>query len=440
MLIKEYLNVVWEVCYKNKEPFKVEFLFIKNSIKNYIKDFNLKKYLKRIVFEENIFLNIFLFFILKIIYDFFMFFFYTLDIFVTFFFKWFFYVLYMSLDLWETYIFKKIYEVRKNVVRSKKYKREKALLAKKRAEFFKKFLNSFEKDLEICLNFNKRNYSIIYKYYKYYSIWIPAFFKWFRFSTRKNIPLLWKQVDNWIADILIGYYIINWFLYIQIFFLKRIKKIFIYILKAYWFIRDNSRILFYFFFNKLKIIYIAYKLRKKSRREFYRFLYINYFFLYKRNDFSVINEKDLIKYTNQAISLTFNFYSFNFKFIYFWHCYIKKIQYITYLEYFLLNNDIKHLNLKNNFRNCRILIPFNFIWLINWLSRFLTYIIPIFDKYYVKYLKIIKKYSFKYSFKLFSILSYIFSPFVFFFCLYKNSIEFYKFFSLFVKIFLKKFK
>jgi hypothetical protein len=88
MLIREFLNVVREVLYKNKDFFKLEFLFVKSSIKDYIKSFNLKKYLKRIIFEENKFLNIFLlFFVFKIIYDFFMFFFYTLDLFVTFFFK-----------------------------------------------------------------------------------------------------------------------------------------------------------------------------------------------------------------------------------------------------------------------------------------------------------------------------------------------------------------
>jgi hypothetical protein len=382
-----------------------------------------------------------LFFI--IIYDFFMFFFYTIDLFVTFFFKWFFYILYMSLDLWETYIFKKIYEVRKNVVRSKIYKRENALLAKKRSDYFKKFANSFEKDFENSLKYDKRNYSIIYKYYKYYSIWIPAFFKWFRFSVRKNVPLFFKHVDNWIADILIGEYFIYRFLYIEIFVLKRIQKLFLKIFKIYLFVRDNNWILFYLFFNKFKIIYWAYKLRKKSRREFYRFLYVNYFFFYKKKktliqkEFSVLNEGDLIKCTNQAISLTFNFYSFNFKFIYFWHCYIKKIQYITYLEYYLLN-DIKYL--QNNFRDCRILIPFSFILIFNWLSRFLAKFIPIFDKYYVKYMAIIKKYFLKYLFEISSILSYILSPFVFFFCLYKNLIDFYKFFSLFVKLLLKKLK
>jgi hypothetical protein len=36
-----------------------------------------------------------------------------------------------------------------------------------------------------------------------------------------------------------------------------------------------------------------------------------------QNEFAVLTEKDLNKYTNEAISLTFNFYSFNFKFIYF---------------------------------------------------------------------------------------------------------------------------
>jgi hypothetical protein len=86
MLIREYFNIVRELLYKNKDSFKLEFLFVKNSIINYIKNFDLKKYLKRIIFEGNTFLNIFLLFFI-IIYDFFMFFFYTIDLFVTFFFK-----------------------------------------------------------------------------------------------------------------------------------------------------------------------------------------------------------------------------------------------------------------------------------------------------------------------------------------------------------------
>ena len=77
MLIKEYLNVVGDICFKNKDIFKTEFIFVKNAVKNYIKDFDLKRYLKKNIFEEKIF---FLFFIFKMIYDFFMFFFYILDL------------------------------------------------------------------------------------------------------------------------------------------------------------------------------------------------------------------------------------------------------------------------------------------------------------------------------------------------------------------------
>jgi hypothetical protein len=88
MLIKEYLNVVGDICFKNKDVFKTEFIFVKNTVNNYINDFDLKRYLKKNIFEENKFLNIFLlFFIFKMIYDFLMFFFYTLDLFATFFFK-----------------------------------------------------------------------------------------------------------------------------------------------------------------------------------------------------------------------------------------------------------------------------------------------------------------------------------------------------------------
>jgi len=100
MLIKEYIDVTRGIWYKAKGPCKDEFFFLKTLISKYIKEFNLKNYLKRVIFQENVFLNIFLFFILKILYDFFMFIFYTIDLYVTFFFKWFFYLLYMSLDEW----------------------------------------------------------------------------------------------------------------------------------------------------------------------------------------------------------------------------------------------------------------------------------------------------------------------------------------------------
>jgi hypothetical protein len=70
------------------------------------------------------------------------------------------------------------------------------------------------------------------------------------------------------------------------------------------------------------MIYEAYQVRKKFRKKFYIFLYINYFFFYKKKtriqkEFSVLNENDLINSSNQAISSTFNFYSLNFKIIYF---------------------------------------------------------------------------------------------------------------------------
>jgi hypothetical protein len=107
------------------------------------------------------------------------------------------------------------------------------------------------------------------------------------------------------------------------------------------------------------------------------------------------------------------------------------------LEYYLLN---KEKYAKNDFRDCKILLPFIFISIVNGLSKFLKYIIPIFDKYYVKYFIIIKEYFLEYSYKILSILSYIFSPFVFFFCLYKNTSEFLKIFNSFIKIFFKGFK
>src|SRR5206468_12448773 len=108
----------------------------------------------------------------------------------------------------------------------------------------------------------------------------------------------------------------------QLFFLRFLKKLLKIIFKIYFFIKEFIFEITLFFQKKLGIYYVAYKIRKKSRLKFYRFLYINYYFFYKKrsliqNEFSKLKEEDLIKYTNQAISLTFNFYSFNFEFIYF---------------------------------------------------------------------------------------------------------------------------
>ena len=441
MLVREYIIIVREVFNKIRGPCKFELLFIKTKIRQYIKDFSFKKYLKTIFLKENIYLNIFLlFFLFKIIYDSFMFIFYTIDLYITFLLKWFFYIVYISLDKWETYIFKKIYEVRKDPIKSKLYKREKALLAKSRATFFKRFAIELENEYDICLRFNIRNYSIIYKYYKYLSIWIPSLWKWLKFSIRTNIPYLWQRFNIWITKVLVKKYILNWSLHIKRFFFR----FFLIVLKSlnefYYFLIRLLREVQSFLYKRVSVYIAGYKVRKKNRVEFYRFLYINYYFFYKRrslveNKFSILNEKDLIKYTNQAVSLTFNFYSFNFKFIYFWHCYIKKISYINYLEYVLSKRKGIY-----NLRDCRILIPFNVIILLTKLSKLMLIIIPIFDKYYVKYVTIFREYFFRYSYKFVETLTYIIAPFVFLFCLFKNVKEFYRFFVLFIKILLNKYK
>src|ERR1700744_572596 len=99
MLVREYIIIVREVFNKIRGPCKFELLFIKTKIRQYIKDFSFKKYLKTIFLKENIYLNIFLlFFLFKIIYDSFMFIFYTIDLYITFLLKWFFYIVYISLD------------------------------------------------------------------------------------------------------------------------------------------------------------------------------------------------------------------------------------------------------------------------------------------------------------------------------------------------------
>src|ERR1700759_4803442 len=120
----------------------------------------------------------------------------------------------------------------------------------------------------------------------------------------------------------------------KLYFYKFLRKFIKILFEVDLFIRNVLNKISFFLKKKFKVYIVAYKIRKKNRLEFFRFLYINYYFFYKKrmliqNEFLLLKESDLIKYTNQAISLTFNFYSFNFKFIYFWHCYIKKVPYIS---------------------------------------------------------------------------------------------------------------
>jgi hypothetical protein len=63
-----------------------------------------------------------------------------------------------------------MYEVRKDPVKSKLYKREKGLIAKSRAQFFKQFIGPLIKDFDVALQLDKRKHSVILKYYKYFSI------------------------------------------------------------------------------------------------------------------------------------------------------------------------------------------------------------------------------------------------------------------------------
>lgn len=439
MLVREYFIIVKKVWFKYRGPFKFELSFIKMSIRQYIKYFNLKKYLKKIIFEENVILNILiLFFIFKIIYDFFIFLFYTIDLYITFFLKWFFYIIYISLDMWETYIFKRIYEVRKDPIKSKLYKREKALLAKSRATFFKRFAIDFEKDYDIGLKFNKRNYSIILKYYKYFSILFPSFYKWLKFSIRKNVPYLWRQVDIWISKVLIKKYLLNWMVIFKLFFFIIIKKILIFYLKYKNYIFYIYLKIYVVLKERFALYFSIYNTRRKYRLKFFRILYINYYFFYKKRIyiFPVLNEKDLIKYMDEAISLTFNFYSFNFKFIYFWHCYIKCIPYISYLEKLLKTR--KYYNDYNDYKNTRIFIHIHIMLILTNISYFLKFIIPIFNKYYSKYMTILRNKVLKYCYILFSWFIYIFIPFIIIFSFIWNIKEFLKFFSLFVKIIYKK--
>ena len=86
MLIKEYLIIVKQVVDKIRDPCKYELLSIKTLIQQYKKDFKFKIYIKKI-FQEYTFLNLFLFFIFRMVYDFLMFIFYTLDLYFTFFLK-----------------------------------------------------------------------------------------------------------------------------------------------------------------------------------------------------------------------------------------------------------------------------------------------------------------------------------------------------------------
>jgi len=448
MLIKEYVSVLRVIWVKSKGPLKFEFSFMKNANYDYIKSFNFKKYLKKDVFNnEDYFWNfiyfITFFFIFKIIYDLLVFIFYTIDLYITFFLKWFFYIIYFSLDRWETYIFKKIYEVRKDLVKSKLYKRENAILIKKRAVFFKQFISRFDSDYDVCLKFNKRNYSILLKYYTYFLIWIPALLKWFKSLFRFNIRFSWYKLNSRVYKFIFNKKWIRRGLLLIIFILKILFKVFNFIKVFYVFLLELFTRFFKFFIDKYKVISFAYKWRKQKRSNYYAFLYINYFIFYKRKNkieddvFVTFKQYDLIKYTSEAMLLTSNFYSLNFKFIYFWHCYIKEIAYFTYLEKMYESIDPKSKAIRD-YKDARIIYISFFVYFTNWLSKKLKKFIPIFDKYYIKYVIILKKYLSRYSYNFFVIISYILTPFIFVYSCYKNTKEFFRFFIPFVKFFFTK--
>lgn len=78
-------------------------------------------------------------------------------------------------------------------------------------------------------------------------------------------------------------------------------------------------------------------MRKEYCLKYYIFFYVNYFYFYKKrlkleDFFFILSEKDFNKYIDEVMLLIFNIYLFNFKFIYFWYFYIKRIFYLFYLE------------------------------------------------------------------------------------------------------------
>jgi hypothetical protein len=143
------------------------------------------------------------------------------------------------------------------------------------------------------------------------------------------------------------------------------------------------------------------------------------------------------------MSLTFNIYSFNFKFIYIWHLYIKKIPYLSYLEKERYKKqDLYNYTLVTDYKYSSLFIVFNVIWFFEILLRFLTFIIPIIDKYYVKYVTIFFKYFWRYSYNIISFILYIFSfPFIFIIFCYnccKRIKGFFKYFIMFLKFLFNK--
>jgi len=448
MLIKEYFAILREVWYKCKGPINFDWIIIKEKNQDYIKSFNFFKYLKNNVFNNNLFFNLLyvftLFFILKILYDFFTFLWYTFDLIISCFFKWFFYIIYISLDKWETYIFKNMYIFRKDPVKSKLYKREKGILAKNRAKFFKQFINPLIDDFNAALKIDKRNYSVIIKYYKYFSIWIPSLFNALNSSLRLRIFRLKFKIESIKIKILkIDLWIIwSFFKFCYWVIAKYCIKLYIWIKSkfSWYYIKEW----FFHYFAKFFIIYDAYKIRKALRRNFYTFLYINYFFFYKKrytykskSIFVHTDEDTFINNTHQALSLTFNFYSFNFKFVYLWHCYIKKIPYLTYLETVYNKKDSVSYITETNYKHNNIILTFCIFWFFSYLIRFLRYIRPRFDYYYVKYVAIIKKHFNILLYHLLSFIAYIITfPFIFIYYCYRSIINIKNSFKYLI-IFLK---
>jgi len=445
MLIKEYYIILREVWYKCKGPINFDKIIIKERNQEYIKSFKFSNYFKNNVFSSNYFINfiyiITLYFFFKMLYDFFLFLWYTIDLLITCFFKWFFYIIYTSLDKWETYIFKRMYEVRKDPVKSKLYKREKGLIAKSRAKFFKQFIGPLVKDFDVALQLDKRKHSVILKYYKYFSIWIPSLYRAIRAIIRSNIRnIIWRirkiKIKSYYRENIKPY---RW-LYIKLYSLIILKNLINICIIIYKYISIKAiKRPFLFFYRKFSIFYKAYKMRKEYRLKYYTFLYVNYFYFYKKRSkledfFSTLSEKDFNKYTDEAMLLTFNIYSFNFKFIYFWHFYIKRIPYLSYLENRYKQKDLYNYTNAMDYAHSNIFIAFNIVWFFEFWCRIFPIIIPIFDKYYVKYVTIILKYSKRIFYYIISFIAYVVTfPFILIAYCYKGLKGFLKYFIIFLK-------
>ncbi len=389
--------------FKIRKTLFIRELTVINKIQlRYVKSFTLKKY-----WYKNIFFNkdkLFQFlmvisgsFIIVIIYQIIFFIIYTIDLYITFLLRFFWITIVFILEQWETLMYQNIHIYRRDVVLSKRYRKEYAVYAASCIKFFTKWIKYINKDLRNSLQFSVRNYSVFIKYSKYFYVLFESIFNWFITSIKYYIPLWWLQFNTWLLSVVILAYGIHMFLSI-IYYIMYIIYIFFSIIQAiYYFIYNILYSIYTYLVFKYKLYKKIYTIKKVTDKEIYNYLYINYYKYYKRlTTFESYFYKEFFsdKEIDDVIINNIIFKWINFKFLYYWHKYIFIIPYFVFLQ------NTYDVNIKEGniflLLTARDLKPFrmrNWPFLLSYISKWCVYLSPYFDKYYVIVNFYIRKYT-----------------------------------------------